>query len=138
MLGQSVFYLTLICAVNCLTIKGEKLTNHLNSNPHSHDDDSDKYSDDEAFFYKDDDFNSTLGTRRMIRPVNVGKMPIYFDWREHNGVSAVKNQERCGACWAFSTIGMCYVILTGCNERKKERVTSQVNNYVISYNLPIW
>jgi len=32
-------------------------------------------------------------------------IPASWDWREHDGVSPVKNQGHCGSCWTFSTVG---------------------------------
>jgi len=32
-------------------------------------------------------------------------LPSAFDWRALNGCTPIKNQQACGSCWAFSTIG---------------------------------
>ena len=32
-------------------------------------------------------------------------LPGYFDWRELGGVTPVKNQANCGACWDFAGVG---------------------------------
>jgi C1A family cysteine protease len=32
-------------------------------------------------------------------------LPAKWDWREHNGVTNVRDQGSCGSCWAFATLG---------------------------------
>ena len=37
--------------------------------------------------------------------INDQDLPAQWDWREHGGVSGVRNQASCGSCWSFSASG---------------------------------
>ncbi len=54
-----------------------------------------------------------------------------YDWRDHNGVTAVKDQANCGSCWAFATTGMvesAILIYDGLNRDLSEQQLVSCNN----------
>ena len=49
---------------------------------------------------------SIMDMPRTDKPQEVpysGKIPSYFDWRQQNAVTPIKDQQSCGDCYAFST-----------------------------------
>lgn len=52
--------------------------------------------------------NTFFDSKYELKRVNDGPTPIYFDWRDKDMVSPLKDQGKCNACWAFSTVGKCY------------------------------
>lgn len=61
-------------------------------------------------------------------------LPAYFDWRDAGVVTSVKDQGKCGGCWAFATVGELesLLLITG---QAKESVEDLSEQFLISYNL---
>ncbi len=51
-------------------------------------------------------FNSENYSKNLVKKsISTKDLPAVWDWRAHNGVTSVKNQGVCGACYAFAILG---------------------------------
>lgn len=73
---------------------------------------------------------SKISHHRMLQGQRIGSngfmyanddnVPASVDWRKENAVTPVKDQGRCGSCWAFSTV----VAVEGINQIKTKKLVS--------------
>ena len=61
-------------------------------------------------------------------------LPSTWDWREHNGVTEIRNQGSCGSCWAFGTIGSFESLL----KIKQDTTVDLSEQYLVSCNEWDW
>ena len=49
-------------------------------------------------------FPCSIEERRLKRPYPVQHLPSYFDWRDEDTITPVKDQYPCQLCWAFTAV----------------------------------
>ncbi|KAI9909169.1 hypothetical protein PsorP6_015156 [Peronosclerospora sorghi] len=81
----------------------------------------------------EDEFNAMKGYRApsaglaaatFTKPANMSELPAEWDWRTRNVVTPVKDQRKCGSCWAFSAVAAmetAYALSTGTLESFSEQ-----------------
>jgi len=86
------------------------------------------------------DFVPNLNTEPIP---HVQALPTNFDWTTKGAVTPIKNQEQCGSCWAFSTVGNLEGVwflaghkLTSLSEQQE--VSCSTTDYGCSGGWPFW
>jgi len=61
-------------------------------------------------------------------------LPVRFDWRDYDGVTPVKDQDTCGSCWAFATVGV-----LECAIKLKDNVIEDLSEqWLVTCNVDGW
>ena len=87
------------------------------------------------WFNKAKDQNISAVRPQTLRAVEeeVG-LPTQWDWRDHNGVTGVRDQRNCGSCWAFGTVASFESLLL----INQDTVTNLSEQHLVSCNSQGW
>jgi len=73
-------------------------------------------------------------TLPQVTPIKDSELPSHWDWREHGGVTPVKDQGAVGTCWAFATTGP----LEHAIKIKDNEYVPLSEQFLVSYNREGW
>ncbi len=79
----------------------------------------------------------SLATQRpaaLRAPEEPAALPAAWDWRQHSGVSPVRDQGGCGSCWAFATVASLESVLL----MKQGLLTDLSEQHLVSWNSNGW